>query len=378
MGWSTSKRFRGNRFQILRALVYGEENLLVGVGRIDEKSKPSCGLFDGRIENRLHVHTGIDHLAGQLQGMQRVSCDHRNNGCLTAVACIQASFFGFGQEQSGCFFESCDTTWVVFESADSSECGGRVGWREPDAEHEAWGGEFEVFDQGVFASDIASARAEGFAQCSHPYIDIVGVDTEMLGESSAAGAHRTDRVRFVDHQPALMFLANLHELGEIREVAVHAVDTFDDDQHTAVPLALFGEGCIEGFVIIVWERSASASGKNGSLDDAVVGQGIVKDQVLLADDVSDDRFVGGVTTHHDDRVFHPDPVRDFLFELTVDILLATDQSGGGYAGAVLLGRLEHRLGDIWVAAHTEVVVAGETDQVLAVDSGCVPSQALMD
>jgi hypothetical protein len=43
-------------------------------------------------------------------------------------------------------------------------------------------------------------------------------------------AEHADRVRFVDHQPGVVFFAEFHDLGQVDDVAVHAEDRVGDDQ----------------------------------------------------------------------------------------------------------------------------------------------------
>ena len=98
----------------------------------------------------------------------------------------------------------------------------------------------------------------------------------------------------VDHQQGLVPLLHVDQLGQIGDVAVHAVDALDDDQHAAILAAELGQHPLGGLGVVVRERPPPRAGKDRPLDDAVVGQGVVQDEVARADEVADDRLVRGV------------------------------------------------------------------------------------
>ena len=56
-----------------------------------------------------------------------------------------------------------------------------------------------------------------------------------------------------------VFLADFDELRKFWVVSIHAVDTFDDHQHSPMPLALLFENRIKGFEVVVWEWSPATS-----------------------------------------------------------------------------------------------------------------------
>ena len=72
------------------------ENLLVGMGRVDEKPQSSRRFLDCRVEDWLDVHTRINHSPRQLQCVQRVARNDWDDGRFATVAGIQASLLGFG------------------------------------------------------------------------------------------------------------------------------------------------------------------------------------------------------------------------------------------------------------------------------------------
>ena len=147
------------------------------------------------------------------------------------------------------------------------------------------------------------------------------------------------RVGLVDHQERLVPLLDLDELRQVGEVAVHAVDAFDDDQHAAILAADFGQQLVERLPVVVRERPAASAGEDRALNDAVVRQRVVSDQVARAEQVADRRFVRRVAADEDrSQSSTPMKLGDPLLQLAVHRLLARNQPAGGDAGAEAVDR----------------------------------------
>jgi len=114
--------------------------------------------------------------------------------------------------------------------------------RRSDRGRHAGGGEEEgarldpeEVDHLVGAGDEAAARRERLRERAHPQVDAV-LDPEQLGRAGAAGAEHAGAVRLVDHQPCPVLLAEVADLRQRRDVALHREDAVDDDQHAAAVL----------------------------------------------------------------------------------------------------------------------------------------------
>ena len=67
------------------------------------------------------------------------------------------------------------------------------------------------------------------------------IDVEVLADAAAGLPQHAQGMRLVDHQQGLVPLLQVDELGQIGDVAVHAVDALDDDQHAAIVAAELGQ-----------------------------------------------------------------------------------------------------------------------------------------
>ena len=158
---------------------------------------------------------------------------------------------------------------------------------------------------------------------------------------------RADRVGLVDHQERLVPLLDFDELRQIGEVAVHAVDAFDDDQHAAIFAARISvEQLVERLPIVVRERPAAGAGEDRALDDAVVRQRVVQDQVAGAEQVADRPFRSS-SARRRSTIASSTPMKSAMaaFQLAVQRLLARDQPAGRNAGAVAVDGFLRGLGD---------------------------------
>lgn len=59
--------------------------------------------------------------------------------------------------------------------------------------------------------DIATAATKRLAKCPHPNIHVAAIDAEVLANATSGSTHRTDRMRLVHHQPALVAVLDFNE-----------------------------------------------------------------------------------------------------------------------------------------------------------------------
>ena len=177
---------------------------------------------------------------------------------------------------------------------------------------------------------------------------------------------------------ALVPVLDLDEARQVRNIAVHAVDALDDDQHAAVLVPVLLEQFPGGVPVVVRKRPPAGARENAPLDDAVVRQSVVEHEVARAQQVPDHRLVRGVPAHQGHRIVGAQEAAHFPFQFDVKRPLPGDQPAGRCAGAVAVDGLLGGLADGRVARHAEIVVAREVDQLPAVDGRHVPTQAVVD
>ena len=87
----------------------------------------------------------------------------------------------------------------------------------------------QVVDDLVRAGDEAAAGGERLRERAHPQVDAV-LDPEQLGRPGPARAEHAGAVRLVDHQARAVRLAQLDDLGQRGDVALHREDAVDDHE----------------------------------------------------------------------------------------------------------------------------------------------------
>ena len=192
---------------LLQLLGHGVDrlaNLLFGVVRGDEEPQPGGLLFDGRMQDRLHVDAALEQRLRQLQAVHRVADDHRHDGrALGSVPVFRPRSRARLQEQLEHARASAPRAparprAVAARPSAAAALAGVM----PPAEHEARGGVLQVLDQGLAAGDVAAAAAERLAERAHPDVDVGGRNVEMLADAAAVRAQHADRMGFVDVQEA--------------------------------------------------------------------------------------------------------------------------------------------------------------------------------
>ena len=177
---------------------------------------------------------------------------------------------------------------------------------------------------------------------------------------------------------SLMPLFDFDELGQVGNVAVHAVNAFDHQQHAAIFVAELAQKSIRHLPIVMRERPTPSARQNAPLQNTVVRQGVVEDQVAGSHQVSDHGLVGGVSADEAQCGLGSQELGDLPLEFDVEILFARDEPTGRDAGAVFSRGVLSRLDDDRVARHADIVVTREVDHLAAVDGRAVVGEALVD
>jgi hypothetical protein len=107
--------------------------------------------------------------------------------------------------------------------------------------------------------------------------------------------------------------SDLDELWQVGIVAVHAVQTFDRDQHSPILATNFCQDFVQRFVIVVIERPPTGTGKLGTLNDAVVSKTVVDDQIAGPNQVPDHGLVGRMTAGEGNNILDTQELRQFGF-----------------------------------------------------------------
>src|SRR6516162_12827 len=155
--------------------------------------------------------------------------------------------------------------------------GGRVRSGE-----EKWpGAEVEKIDQVVGTANVATHRADGFAEGAHLNMD-AAMAIEMVDGATTAAAEDSAGVSVVDHHDAAVFFGEIAKLWQRRDVAIHRKDAVGDDQFFSGEGGMFLEDALAVRKIFVLEHFDGGFRKTRAIDDGGVIQLIGNDEIILA------------------------------------------------------------------------------------------------
>ncbi len=209
-----------------------------------------------------------------------------------------------------------------------------------------------MFDQGALARDVAAAARQRFAERAHPDVHIAAAQAEVFLNAETSAAQDSERMGFVHHQKGAVTPLDLDEVRQIGNIAVHAVQPFDDDQYALVLQAALRQQLIERLPIVVGKRNAARARQLAAQERAVVDQRIMDDEILRAEQVADGRHVGGMAAHEHDAVVDAVYLGQGALQFTVNGALAGDQAARRCRRAVAVdGRFGRRV-DIGMTAES--------------------------
>ena len=165
-------------------------------------------------------------------------------------------------------------------------------------------------------------------------------------------------------------------LGNRRDVAVHGVQAFEDDQLVAA-VARGAKEFLEMGDIVVAEDHPLRRGAADALDHGIVVQRIREDEAIREKigDRGDGGEVGNPAGGEDQRTVFAVQIREVGLELDERMAGACDVPSAARANAVLGGSGRHRLDHLGVAAHSEIVVGAPDGDVLRWRVAAVPKRA---
>ena len=139
----------------------------------------------------------------------------------------------------------------------------------------------------------------------------------MLANTPAPFPQYADGMSLVHHQKGSVPLLDLNEFGQFRDIAIHTVNAFDNDEGPSETGSRLPENHVQGLPVVVGKRKVRCLGELASLENTVVDQGIMNDEVGLAEEMADSGHVGGMPAHKDKAVLCSNEVGNFFFNLTM-------------------------------------------------------------
>ena len=187
-----------------------------------------------------------------------------------------------------------------------------------------------------------------------------------MDAAGAVGAEDAGGVGFVDHEHGVVFGGELGDFGEGGEVAVHAVEGFDEDEAFVAVGGVLLEAAVEVGGVVVLKADELGAGELGAVDHAGVDEAVGEDEVVAVDEVGDGAEACEVAGAVEEGGGVGFVLGEAVFELFVEGEGAADEAGGGGSGAVLFEGGAGAVDEVGVVGEVEVVVAGEVEDAFAV------------
>ncbi len=102
----------------------------------------------------------------------------------------------------------------------------------------------QELDDVAVSGDEAAARGQRLGKRPHPQVHPI-LDAEQLSRSRTTLAEHSHGVRFIDHEPGAVSRAQLGDLPERGDIALHREDPVDDDEHAATVARRLLQGDLE-------------------------------------------------------------------------------------------------------------------------------------
>ena len=192
----------------------------------------------------------------------------------------------------------------------------------------------EVGEDFLVAGDEAAQRTEALGEGAHDEVGLLR-QAEVAGGAGAILSDHAETVGVVDHDGSPVFPGQAHDVGQRGDVAFHRVDAVHHDELRSV-LRGQEELAFQGAHVVVGELAHLAETQTAAVDDAGVVQGVQEDVAAAETEATHDAQVhleSGAVGH---GFFLAHELRQFLFQLLVDVEGTVEETAAGAAGAIFL------------------------------------------
>ncbi len=145
---------------------------------------------------------------------------------------IEAKLLHFGLEVFGIAPKFVHQLGGIFQQVDRRETGCRIGDGHRGGEQERASALPQPLDDDRVPRHHAADHAEGLGHRADLHIHFA-VQAEVIHDAASAVAKHAFAVRVIHHQQDVVFLRDLVDGGQGRDVAVHAEHAVRDDQRAA-------------------------------------------------------------------------------------------------------------------------------------------------
>ena len=151
--------------------------------------------------------------------------DYRNGGRF-ALPRVEAEALEHLAVALGVFPEALEVLRFALHHVESGGCGGALARADGSAEDGLLGVGAQVFDEVARTGDESARAREGLRHAAADDVDLV-VHLEVIDGAAALPTEHAEAVGVVEHGEAAGFLADLRNLGQAANVALHRIDALD-------------------------------------------------------------------------------------------------------------------------------------------------------
>ena len=194
----------------------------------------------------------------------------------------------------------------------------------------------------------------------------------MLAESPATLSQHAQRMRLVNHEKAAVMLLDPDKLRQIRNVPVHAEQALGHDKGSLIAEPLLVQKLPERRHAVMSIRKILRSRKLYPLDNAVMREGIVKNEIPLPEQGADNADIGGMSADERQSIRSIIKSGQLPFQLPVKGAFPGHQPAGSHGRAVKPSRFINIAGNKRMAVQSQVVVAGIVNVFSVADGNLIP------
>src|SRR5579885_85462 len=245
-------------------------DLCLGMEGGDKEAQARLIFRHPDLEDGRHVITMVHEKIGGGEGLEAIGKKDRHHASANRRPRVEATAARKIDKEAGILAQTLDAPSLVLHQIQSVFRRRDVHGREADAVDNAWQSIAEPLNNGGLACHEAATGGAGLRQRANDDVDLLRINPRVLPKTAALPPKHANRVRFVDPEPGLAPSLDLHESGEVGDVAIHAVKPFRDDQSVAVAGALLAQEEIEMVEVIVAENDRLGRRRFRPADDTIV------------------------------------------------------------------------------------------------------------
>ena len=225
--------------------------MFLGVGRGNKEAQPGRAFFDRREGDGHDVDAPLEELLGQEAGNHGVPDNDGHDGIALGRAGVQALALGVFEKIPADVLELMHPLGLTQHDFQRLAAGRGNDRGHAHAEYETRRTVFEKFYQVAAARDETAAPAHGLGQGAHPHVHVRGVYAVIFARAAPGLAQHAQRVGFVHQEHAVVFLFELNDPGQVRDVAVHAEQPLGNDDRVFVLAAVGFKHLLQRVAVVV-------------------------------------------------------------------------------------------------------------------------------